>query len=130
MPARLNEQLRRKGLSTIDDRSGSEPVFARVIFESLAERYGIVLRDLERLLGKSLKRIYILGGGGQNRLLTQRTEERTGLSVETGDRESSTVGNLAVQLASAEAGQGPVAKSSIRSWARRLSQSKRVPAAV
>ncbi len=125
MPVRLNQQLRQEGHSTIDDCAGSEPVFARVIFESLAERYCTVLRSLERLLDTSLERIHILGGGGQNRLLTQLTAERTGLHVETGDPESSTVGNFAVQLAASEAGGRTLQKDAIQRWSRRVSEARR-----
>ncbi len=70
MPARLNEQLRLNGSATIEDYSGNEPIFARVIFESLASRYASALRSLEHMLGDSIKRIHILGGGSLNQLLT------------------------------------------------------------
>ena len=121
MPARLNEQLRSCGCSTIDDCAGNEPVFARMIFESLAARYAATLRNLEELLGESLQRIHILGGGGQNRLLTQLTAEHTGLPVETGDPESSTLGNFAVQLAAGESSGKPLDAETLRQWAQRVS---------
>jgi rhamnulokinase len=84
MPARLNEQLRLAGFAEIVDRSGNEPVFARVIFESLASRYASALRSLEKMLGTSLRRIHVLGGGSRNALLTQLTAKHTGLPVEMG----------------------------------------------
>jgi rhamnulokinase len=120
MPSRLNEQLRLAGFTPIEDRAGNEPIFARVIFESLARRYASVLADLERILGYRFKRIHILGGGSLNQLLTLLTSEYTGLPVETGNVESSTVGNFAVQLASAEARGGPIQAESVRKWAQRF----------
>ena len=120
MPERLNEQLRASGFAPIEDRAGNEPVFARTICESLAARYASVLRSLEHILGGKLNRIHILGGGSRNRLLTRLTEERTGLPVETGNVESSTVGNFAVQLAASEAPGQPLSAETVRQWAGRL----------
>ena len=121
MPARLNEQLRLCGCATIEDCAGNEPAFARMIFESLAARYVAALSSLEQMLGEKLERIHILGGGALNQLLTQLTAQRAGLPVETGNVEGSTVGNLAVQLASAEASGKPLRAEDVRKWARRLS---------
>ena len=127
MPARLNEQLHNSGCEEIVDRAGNEPVFARVIFESLAARYATAIQSLERM-GCRIDRIHILGGGSQNQLLTRLTAERTGKPVERGNVESSTVGNFAVQLASSEA--RPLTRDAVHRWAERLSPSARVPQAV
>ena len=130
MPARLNEQLRLAGYAEIANYSGNEPVFARVIFESLASRYASALRSLEKMLGCRLQRIHILGGGSLNTLLTRLTAEHTGLPVETGHVESSTVGNLAFQLASCE-GQGrPLRREAVQRWARRLCEAGTIPQSV
>ncbi len=120
MPARLNAQLRSAGFATIEDCAGNEPLFARMIFESLAARYAVVLHDLERLTGITYKRIHVLGGGSRNRLLTRLTAKRTGLAVETGHAESSTIGNFAVQLAASEMRDGALSPEAIRRWAQRL----------
>jgi rhamnulokinase len=120
MPARLSEQLRMQGFAEITDTPGNEPLFARTIFESLASRYTSALRSLEHMLGHKLERIHILGGGSLNKLLTRLTAEHTGLPVETGNVESSTVGNFAVQLASSEAEGGQLHPEAIRRWAQQL----------
>ncbi|MGA2539786.1 MAG: FGGY-family carbohydrate kinase [Terracidiphilus sp.] len=117
MPERINHQLWRRRWSTIPDVAGNEPVFARVIFESLADRYAIALSSLEKLLGRPLDRIHILGGASRNKLLTELTEKRTHRPVEIGHPESSTIGNLAVQLAASEANGQPVTPEGIRKWA-------------
>ena len=124
MPARLNEQLRANGHSEIEDRAGNDPLFARVIFESLAQRYATALRSLEHMLNNGIRRIHILGGGSLNQLLTRLTAERTGLPVETGNVESSTVGNFAVQMASSEAQGGSLRRESVRRWARELCEKR------
>jgi rhamnulokinase len=121
MPERINHQLWRRRWATIPDVAGNEPVFARVIFESLAERYSSGLTSLEKMLGRKLDRIHILGGASRNKLLTKLTEQRTGLPVEIGHPESSTLGNFAVQLAASEANGQPVTAEDIRRWAAVLS---------
>ena len=92
------------GLKPIADEAGNEPVFARLIFESLSARYASALANLEKMLGRRLTAIHMLGGANRNKLLVRLTEERTGLPVEIGETESSTIGSLAVQLASSDAG--------------------------
>jgi rhamnulokinase len=123
MPERINHQLWRRRWATIPDVAGNEPVFARVIFESLADRYAFALTSLEKLLGCSLDRIHILGGASRNKLLTELTEQRTHRPVEIGHPESSTIGNFAIQLAASEADGGRVTRDAIRRWAQVLSES-------
>ena len=122
MPERINHQLWCRRWATIPDVDGNEPVFARVIFESLANRYAFALTSLENLLGRRLDRIHILGGASRNKLLAELTRQRTQRPVEIGHPESSTVGNLAVQLAAGEANGQPVAAGRVRHWAAILSQ--------
>lgn len=117
MPERINHQLWRRRWSTIPDVAGNEPVFARVIFESLADRYSFALTSLENLLGRRLERIHILGGASRNKLLTELTGERTHRPVEIGHPESSTIGNFAVQMAASETDGGAVTREKIREWA-------------
>ena len=124
MPVRLNEQLRADGNAAIEDCAGNEPVFARTIFESLASRYATALRSLEHMLNHGIRRIHILGGGSLNQLLTRLTAEQTGLPVETGNVESSTVGNFAVQMAATESRSGPLQQSAVRQWAERLCEKR------
>ncbi len=120
MPERINRELRSRGESPIADIPGNEPVFARLIFESLAARYATALVQLEQTLSRKLDRIHILGGGSRNKLLLALTAERTGLPVEAGEAESSTIGNFAVQLAACEANGKHLTPEAIRSCAAHL----------
>jgi rhamnulokinase len=120
MPERINNELKRLGYAPIDDVAGNEPVFARTIFESLAARYAKALTDLETMLERKLKRIHMLGGANRNKLLVKLTEERTGLPVEIGQTESSTIGSLAVQLAASETDGEGARPEAIRRWANKL----------
>lgn len=120
MPQRINNELTRLGYDAIPDVPGNEPQFARTIFESLAIRYASATANLEKMLGRKLERIHMIGGATRNKLLIELTERQTGLKVEIGETESSTVGNLAAQLAASDAGGERVTQSAIREWAKIL----------
>lgn len=122
MPKRINSELVRLGYDAIPDVPGNEPVFARVIFESLSVRYAAALASLQNMLGRKLTGIHMLGGANRNKLLVKLTENRTGLPVEIGQTESTTIGSLAVQLAASEAHGQPLRPAAIREWARVLCQ--------
>ena len=102
MPQRINAQRARMGFETLDEQPENAPLFASLIFHSLAARYAKVLDRVAFHSGKQLKRLFIVGGGSQNELLNRLTQEATGLQVCRGAAESSTFGNFAVQLATLE----------------------------
>jgi rhamnulokinase len=129
MPARINRELQQRGHAAIPDQPGNEPIFARVIFASLAARYATVLRNLESLTGQRFQQLVLLGGGSRNSLLTRLTEQSTGLPILLGEVEGSTLGNFAVQLAThsaREADSSPQAnqqlsqQQAIQQWASQL----------
>jgi rhamnulokinase len=124
MPQRINSELTRLGFDSIPDVAGNEPIFARTIFESLARRYASALANLEKMLGRKLDRIHMIGGATRNKLLIELTEKHTGLKVEIGETESSTVGSLAIQLAASEAAGERVTPKAIRKWAKVLCRNK------
>ena len=122
MPRRINKELARLGFEPIADVAGNEPMFARVIFESLSARYAAALASLEKMLGRRLTGIHMLGGANRNKLLVKLTEQRTGLPVEIGETESTTIGSFAVQLASSDAADQAIKPEAVREWARQLCQ--------
>ena len=61
-------------------------------------KYRYVLEKMEEILGYRLEEIYILGGGGQNRILSQFTADACGRLVYTGPYEAGLAGNLIVQM--------------------------------
>lgn len=99
MPARINSQLQRRGFSAIPQVPEAAPVFANLVFHSLAARYAEVLSGLREVTGSKFQQIHIVGGGSRNRFLNTLTEKTTKLKVSAGHIESSTIGNFAVQLA-------------------------------
>jgi rhamnulokinase len=120
MPQRINKELDRLGFGTIPDVAGNEPIFARVIFESLSVRYAAALASLEKMLGRRLTAIHMLGGANRNKLLVHLTEQRTGLPIEIGETESTTIGSFAVQLASSDAAGELIKPEVVRERARQL----------
>jgi rhamnulokinase len=102
MLQRINTQRVRKGFEPLDEGTDSAPVFASLIFHSLAARYAKVLDRVAFHSGKKLKRLFVVGGASQNDFLNRLTQEATGLELIRGSAESSTVGNFAVQLAALE----------------------------
>jgi rhamnulokinase len=99
MPRRINAQRVRKGLDPLDERPGTAPVFASLIFHSLAAQYAKVLDRVAFHSGKKLKRVFVVGGASQNDFLNCLIGELTGLEVVRGLAESSTAGSFAVQMA-------------------------------
>jgi rhamnulokinase len=71
--------------------------FARAILESLARRYRDVLEDLEKLSGRTIDVIHIVGGGSRNTLLNQFVADTTGRRVIAGPSEATAIGNILVQ---------------------------------
>lgn len=108
MPGRINAQRMRKGYEAIDESPKNAPVFASLIFHSLASRYAKVLDRVAFHSGKKLKRLFVVGGASQNDFLNRLTKEATGLELFRGAAESSTVGNFAVQMAVLEGSRDAV----------------------
>jgi rhamnulokinase len=72
--------------------------YVRTILESLAFKYRLVLRNLERVSGMRVEQIRIIGGGSKNRLLNQLTADATGKRVLAGPAEATALGNIAIQI--------------------------------
>ena len=107
MAGRINTQLLESGRPAVPETPEMAPDVANLIFHSLAARYAEVLRDLVNVTGKTLRRLYIVGGGSGNSLLNRLTARATGLEVVAGASESATLGNFAVQLAALSGDYAP-----------------------
>ncbi len=71
--------------------------YVRTILEGLAFKYRFVLDQLNEISGKTIRKIHIIGGGTQNKLLCQFTANVTGLPVISGPAEGTAAGNLLMQ---------------------------------
>jgi rhamnulokinase len=108
---RINTSLRQAGHEALDESPEAAPMFANVIFHSLAARYKVVLENISAHTGKHLKRVFIVGGGSRNQYLNRLIAERTGLEVHCGSPESSTIGNFAIQMAVLAGFEAPSAEA-------------------
>jgi len=72
--------------------------YTRAILESLALKYRLVIRDLEKLTNRRIEQIRVIGGGSKNRLLNQFTADATGRLVLAGPAEAAALGNIGVQM--------------------------------
>ncbi len=69
----------------------------RCCLDSLGLKYRITLQMLERLTGRKITTLHIVGGGSQNRLLNQIAADATGCTVIAGPVEATAIGNLLLQ---------------------------------
>lgn len=92
-PAQIREYCKRTG-QPIPESDGA---LVRCILESLAMKYRQVYEDLRPYITWKEK-LYMVGGGVQNYLLSQFTANALGIPVITGASEATAVGNVMEQL--------------------------------
>ena len=97
MLAAIADQMRKSGQVAPTD----PPAVAKVILDSLAQRYASVFRTIEQLTGTPIEGIQIIGGGSQNAYLNQATATATGKPVLAGPIEATAMGNAVVQAVTA-----------------------------
>jgi len=93
MPSRICDYCRRTGQLVPQD-PGS---IVRAALDSLALKYRWVVERLEEMLGRSINVIHAVGGGTQNRLLTQLAADVSGRTVIAGPVEATAMGNILMQ---------------------------------
>jgi rhamnulokinase len=76
-------------------------LLTKVILDSLALRYASVVRTIERLVGRDVPGIHVVGGGSQNDYLNQATADAARRPVLAGPVEATAIGNLLVQAIAA-----------------------------
>jgi rhamnulokinase len=76
----------------------TEGELVRCCYESLALKYGEVLASLEELTGETIEVIHIVGGGSQNKVLSQFAADVCQRPVVTGPVEATALGNLLTQV--------------------------------
>jgi rhamnulokinase len=93
MPGRIAQACRRAGQPV--PASPAETV--RCILDSLALAHRDALDDAQRLSGRAVDVVHIVGGGARNALLCQLTADACGVPVEAGPVEATALGNIVVQ---------------------------------
>jgi rhamnulokinase len=93
MPAAIRAFCKRTGQPEPD----SVGAMVRCAFESLALKYRVVLGDLERISGRRLGTVRIVGGGSLNRTLNAMTAGACERPVVAGPVEATALGNIMLQ---------------------------------
>ncbi len=70
----------------------------RVGITGLAAAYARTIDQIERITGRTIATIHLVGGGVKNTLLNQMTADATGRRVLAGPSEATAMGNVMVQL--------------------------------
>lgn len=68
------------------------------VLHSLAHRYSVGIKSLNKLLPFDIAQLNIVGGGSNNQLLNELTEKYCGIPVEAGPAEATAIGNVKVQM--------------------------------
>ncbi|WP_326757269.1 rhamnulokinase [Streptomyces sp. NBC_01635] len=93
MPERIAEACRVSGQPV----PGSPAEITRCILDSLALAHRRAVGDAQRLAGRAVDVVHIVGGGTRNALLCQLTADACGLPVVAGPTEAAALGNVLVQ---------------------------------
>jgi len=99
-PADMPEAIRSLARETGEPVPDSTAAVVRTALESVAAGVRRTLAELDELLGRTVSRVHVVGGGVQNRLLCQMIADATGRPVIAGPVEATAIGNLLVQLLS------------------------------
>lgn len=98
-PVNMVEEINRYLEETGQRKPGSLGELLKVIIVSLALKHRYILEEASRLTGRRLSGVNIFGGGSRNSLMDQLTADVMGIPVYAGPEESTSLGNILVQLA-------------------------------
>src|SRR5262245_14083431 len=97
MTAAVAEQLAETGQTINNDPAA----LTATILDSLAMRYASIIRVIEKLIGRPINGVQIVGGGSQNQYLNQATATASQKVVLAGPAEATVIGNALVQAVAA-----------------------------
>lgn len=100
-PTDMAEAIRAYCLSHAIAEPCDDAAMVRLIFDSLAAKYGEVLARLQKVAPFEIDTLHVIGGGARNDLLNRLTAETTGVKVVAGPSEATALGNLMVQARAA-----------------------------
>jgi rhamnulokinase len=90
-------------------KSMTRAEIVRSILDSLALAHRDAIADAQRLSGKEVEVVHVVGGGSRNELLCQLTADACGLPVVAGPAEATALGNVLVQARAVGAADGTLA---------------------
>jgi rhamnulokinase len=96
-PSDMPEAIREYCRNTTQTIPNNPAEMIRSILEGLALKYRYIFDQLKQVHPHPINRIHIIGGGTQNKLLSQFTADATGIPVLAGPVEATAIGNIMVQ---------------------------------
>ncbi|MFF3752347.1 rhamnulokinase family protein [Streptomyces sp. NPDC002018] len=102
MPRRIADACRRLG---VPPPEGPAEI-TRCVLDSLALAHRRAIEDAQRLSGRTVDTVHVVGGGARNELLCRLTADACGLPVVAGPAEAAALGNVLVQARAAGAVRG------------------------
>ncbi len=93
MPKAIQEYCKNTGQS-IPETKGE---IARCIYDSLALKYRLTIKQIESLTKKPIEKLHIIGGGANNKMMNQLTADACSIPVYAGPTEATAIGNLMMQ---------------------------------
>jgi len=94
MPEKVVAYCEKTGQTAPSDMGG----IIRVVMESLALKYRSAVEGLEKITGKKVPALHIVGGGCKNTMLSQFTANLLNRPVTAGPVEATALGNILAQL--------------------------------
>ncbi len=96
-PPKMSEAIRTYCRDTNQHLPVTKGEMVRCVLESLAIKYYVVMNKLKQCSGRSIDKLYVVGGGSQNALLNQFTANALNMEVVVGLTEATAVGNIMQQ---------------------------------
>ena len=97
-PGNLPDKIREYCKNTGQPVPESPGEICRCIYESLALKYRLAIKQIERCSKKSFSVLHILGGGSKDSFLCQLTADSLSIPVTAGPTEATALGNIILQL--------------------------------
>lgn len=97
-PPDMIDAINQYALQTGQDEVTELAVLYRAALEGLALRYRLCLASLERIVGRTIHTIHVVGGGSLNSLLCQMTADACDRTVVAGPVEATATGNVLMQM--------------------------------
>ncbi len=97
-PPNMIEAIDRYCLRNGFDVPENRGQYIHLVYNSLAAKYQSVIEELETTIEKTIRRLYIVGGGSQDTVLNGRIASRMkGIEVFVGPTEATAIGNIMMQ---------------------------------
>ncbi len=97
-PKRMIDEVQRYCRDTSQTVPETPGQLAAVIYNSLGESYARTAEQIEKIMGRTYRRIHVVGGGANAVYLNQLTAKYTGKEVYAGPTEATAIGNLTAQM--------------------------------